>query len=139
VLDDLGIAAALHAVAADFGERSAIPTRFDVVGSSPVLGDDSELVLFRVLQEALANVARHAEARSVAVELRGEADGVSLAVVDDGRGFDPDDPADGGRMGLVGMQERIAAVGGRLVIQAAPGHGARLVALVPALGREDRP
>jgi signal transduction histidine kinase len=139
VLDDLGLAAALHTVAADFGERSAIPTRFDVVGSSPVLGDDSELALFRVLQEALANVARHAEARSVAVELRGEADGVSLAVVDDGRGFDPDDSAEGGRMGLVGMQERIAAVGGRLVIQAAPGRGARLVALVPALGQEDRP
>jgi len=139
VLDDLGLAAALHAVAADFGERSAIPTRFEVVGSSPVLGDDSELALFRVLQEALANVARHAEARSVTVELRGEADGVSLAVVDDGRGFDPDDSADGGRMGLVGMQERIAAVGGRLVIQTAPGQGARLVALVPARGQENRP
>src|SRR5688500_20401396 len=59
VLDDLGLAAALHAVAADFGERSAIVTRFDAAGSIPTLGDDSELALFRVLQEALANVARH--------------------------------------------------------------------------------
>lgn len=136
VLDDLGLAAALHAVAADFGERSAITTRFDAAGSLPTLGDDSELALFRVLQEALANVARHAGARSVAVELRGDADGVSLTVADDGRGFDPYASADGGRMGLVGMQERMAAVGGRLVVSAAPGQGARVVALVPALGQE---
>ena len=132
VLDDLGLAAALHAVAADFGERSAIATRFDAAGSLPPLGDDTELALFRVLQEALANVARHAEARSVAVELRGDPAGVSLAVSDDGRGFDPAASADGGRMGLVGMQERMAAVGGRLVVDAAPGKGARLVAQVPA-------
>ena len=132
VLDDLGLAAALHAVAADFGERSAIATRFDAAGSIPTLGDDAELALFRVLQEALANVARHAQAGSVAVELRGDASGVSLAVSDDGRGFDPAASADGGRMGLVGMQERMAAVGGRLVVDAAPGKGARLVAQVPA-------
>jgi signal transduction histidine kinase len=134
VLDDLGLAAALHAVAADFGERSAIATRFDTAGSLPTLGDDSELALFRVLQEALANVARHADARSVAVELRGDAAGVSLAVIDDGRGFDPAASADFGRMGLVGMQERMAAVGGRLVVDAAPGRGARLVAQLPAHG-----
>jgi signal transduction histidine kinase len=134
VLDDLGLAAALHAVAADFAERSAIATRFDAAGSIPTLGDDSELALFRVLQEALANVARHAEARSVAVELRGDPTGVSLAVSDDGRGFDPAASADGGRMGLVGMQERMAAVGGRLTVDAAPGKGARLVAQVPAAG-----
>ena len=85
-----------------------------------------------MLQEALANVARHAEARTVAVELRGDAAGVSLAVIDDGRGFDPAASADGGRMGLVGMQERMAAVGGRLTVDAAPGKGARLVAQVPA-------
>src|SRR5688500_17754358 len=132
VLDDLGLAAALHAVAADFGERSAIATRFDALGSLPTLRDDSALALFRVLQEALANVARHADAHTVAVELRGDAAGVSLAVIDDGRGFDPAASADGGRMGLVGMQERMAAVGGRLVVDAAPGRGARLVAQVPA-------
>jgi signal transduction histidine kinase len=131
VLDDLGLAAALHAVAADFGERSAIATRFDAAGSIPSLGGDAELALFRVLQEALANVARHAQAGSVAVELRGDAAGVSLAVSDDGQGFDPAASADGGRMGLVGMQERMAAVGGRLTVDAAPGRGARLVAQVP--------
>jgi len=134
VLDDLGLAAALHAVAADFGERSAITTRFDTSGSLPALGEDAELALFRVLQEALANVARHAGASSVSVELRGDAGGLSLAVIDDGRGFDPDSSADGGRMGLVGMQERMLAVGGRLVVHAAPGQGARLVAQVPAGG-----
>jgi signal transduction histidine kinase len=79
-------------------------------------------------------VARHAEAGSVAVELRGDTNGVSLAVIDDGRGFDPGASADGGRMGLVGMQERMVAVGGRLVVDAAPGRGARLVAQVPAAG-----
>ncbi|HJR33390.1 MAG TPA: ATP-binding protein, partial [Gemmatimonadales bacterium] len=69
---------------------------------------------------------------TVAVELRGDPAGVSLAVSDDGRGFDPAASADGGRMGLVGMQERMAAVGGRLTVDAAPGRGARLVAQVPA-------
>jgi signal transduction histidine kinase len=59
-----------------------------------------------------------------------------LAVADDGRGFDRDVSADGGRMGLVGMQERMLAVGGKLEVQSAPGQGARLVAHAPASGRK---
>lgn len=137
VLDDLGLAAALQAVATDFGERSAIATRFDTSGTLPRLGEDSELALFRVLQEALANVARHAGARSVSVELREDDGGVSLAVLDDGRGFDAAGSAAGGRMGLIGMQERMLAAGGKLVVHTAPGQGARLVASVPASGRKN--
>lgn len=138
LLDDLGLAAALQALAADFRERCAIPIRFERLGPVPPADDVAELALFRTLQEALANVARHAEAGTVEVTVAGDDGGVVLTVDDDGRGFHPDGD-NGGRMGLVGMQERLAAVGGGLTLRSAPGAGTRLVARVPASAGRDGP
>ena len=137
VLDDLGLAAALPRRWPPIRGAQRHATRFDTSAHPSRWAKDSELALFRVLQEALANVARHAGARSVSVELREDAGGVLLAVVDDGRGFDAAGSAAGGRMGLIGMQERMLAAGGRLVVHTAPGQGARLVASVPASGRKN--
>jgi signal transduction histidine kinase len=97
----------------------------------PSLDDEAELALFRTLQEALANVARHAHARSVRISLVEQPGSLALVVEDDGRGFDLGDSGNGGRMGLVGMQERLGVLGGRLLLESAPGRGVRLVARVP--------
>ncbi|MBI4277965.1 MAG: sensor histidine kinase, partial [Armatimonadetes bacterium] len=90
-----------------------------------------ELVLYRVAQEALTNVRRHARAPHAWVRLRRSDRGVILEVTDDGVGFDPAQPrpAHGG-LGLAGMRERMALVGGRLTVRSAPGQGTVLVARV---------
>ena len=87
------------------------------------------------MQEALANVAKHARAASVRVELRDDAQEVTLSVEDDGQGFDRPDvrltTLPGNGIGLIGMRERIEALGGRLEIASNPGQGTRLVVHIP--------
>lgn len=131
LLDDLGLGPALQALVSDFRDRSAVGATFESRGALPRLADEAELALFRTLQEALANVARHADARAVHVTLGPDPEGMRLVVTDDGRGFDPDRRPEAGRMGLVGMQERLAAVGGTLRVAAAMGRGVRVEAVVP--------
>jgi two-component system sensor histidine kinase UhpB len=118
-LDDLGLAAATAA-------------EFSADGSFSDLGDDAQLVVYRVAQEALSNAARHSGAGHVAVGLRrNDADGgVELEVVDDGRGFAFDD-SEGG-LGIAGMRERALLVGGELTIESRPGHGTAVRLVVPA-------
>jgi signal transduction histidine kinase len=114
------------------GRTHGLETRLDA-GSLGDVAPDTEQALFRIAQEALTNVVRHAAAGSVTVHLQ-RADGrVSLAVDDDGRGFDPRDPAIGARrLGLVSMHERAADLGGTLVVESAPGEGTSVRAEVPA-------
>jgi len=90
-----------------------------------------EQALFRVVQEALTNVARHAQAARVTVELHATPETVTLRVADDGRGFDPAAIQTGSTMGLRGMRERLARLGGTLTVDAVPGAGTRLVACLP--------
>ena len=91
--------------------------------------------MYRVVQEALTNVAKHAGAHDVHVELRRRPDEVIAAVADDGQGFDVEDMMRSRErgLGLFGMQERLALVGGQLVIDSSPGHGTRVHARVPSL------
>jgi signal transduction histidine kinase len=94
-------------------------------------------VLFRVAQEALTNVARHAGAGRVDVILRPEPGGFGLQVIDDGRAFHVDrvlHGTRGGRLGLLGMRERLDMVGGRLDIQSTPGIGTTIAAFIPLTG-----
>jgi signal transduction histidine kinase len=107
---------------------------FERAEGIPQPSDDAELALFRTLQEALANVARHAGASSVRVALGQRGTEVVLTVADDGRGFDPSAPEDNGRTGLIGMQERLAAVGGGLNLRSEPGRGTTVEAWVPVPG-----
>jgi signal transduction histidine kinase len=136
LLDDLGLLPALRSLVSDFGARSGIRTGLAAPTSLPPLSREAELALFRALQEALSNVLRHANARSVDVGISINADGVLLQVSDDGRGLPSgtteESLARGGHMGLAGMRERITALGGTVILRHQSGAGALLEVLVPA-------
>jgi two-component system sensor histidine kinase UhpB len=104
------------------------------------LADDVETVLYRVLQEALTNVAKHAGAVNVAVLLERHPDLVSLIVEDDGNGFDAERAFGAGEkgLGLVGMRERAMLVGGTLGIESHPGEGTTVVVRIPVAGSLNR-
>ena len=89
------------------------------------------LCLFRVAQEALGNVVKHSQAKSADVELGASADGLSLRIRDDGRGFRTDRTSPGTGIGLIGMHERIRLVGGRLLIKSEPMRGTEILVEVP--------
>lgn len=138
-LDDLSLVLAIGGHVEDvrekYGLRVALKLPSGEEDALEALPEESRLCLFRVLQEALHNVHRHAEAGRVDVELLAEGDVVTLEVRDDGRGFTC--PANlglwirQGRFGLAGAQERMSLIGGRLQIESRPGHGTRLRATIP--------
>ena len=115
-LDDHGLLPALHAQVRDFGERTGIDAEFRRYGAIPKLSDDQQLVIYRVTQESLSNVAQHARAHHVRVELSFTGRTV-LRVRDDGRGFSPMTRARNGGLGLSGMRERALQIDGRLAIR----------------------
>ncbi|HZA97200.1 MAG TPA: GAF domain-containing sensor histidine kinase, partial [Gemmatimonadales bacterium] len=136
LLDDLGLLPALRSLVADFGERSGLQAQLAAPAALPPLSGEAELALFRALQEALANVLRHADARRVAVSISVNPGGVLLRVSDDGRGLPPGMSPErleaAGHMGLAGMRERITSLGGTVRLQQHNGAGALLEVLVPA-------
>jgi two-component system sensor histidine kinase UhpB len=129
-LDDHGLVAALAGQVSDFGQRTGVQMRFHHHGEVPTLSDEEQLVIFRVTQESLSNIAKHASAREVDVELSFVGRTV-LRVRDDGHGFaaQPSGHANGrvrgrpGGLGLSGMRERALLVGGSLNVFTAPGEG----------------
>jgi signal transduction histidine kinase len=138
LLDDLGLIPALRSLTTDFGGRSSLAVRLDTPWSLPPLSKDAELALFRALQEALANVARHAEATAVKVVVSVEDGALELRVEDNGRGLPPGVTPDTverpGHMGITGMRERIGTLGGTVALESAPGEGVRLRVRVPLAG-----
>ncbi len=135
LLAELGLEAMLRQLVAHWTEQSGIPAELQVIG-----GDDAAIlpeiatVLYRVAQEALTNIVKHAAARQVSIILEERAGRVRLIIEDDGKGFNPEaktQPAGLGQLGLVGMQERIALVGGALTIELAPGQGTTIFVRVP--------
>jgi signal transduction histidine kinase len=136
-LDDLGLVPALERLAADTRDHHPLDLTLDAAGlGGGRLAPEVETALFRIAQESLANVVRHAGARAARVALRREGDAVVLEVADDGRGFRPGAAGPGGHLGVAGMRERAALVGGRCEVEAAPGRGTRVRAVVPAGGCE---
>jgi len=132
-LDSAGLNEALEGLCGDFSRRTQIHidyAGFDLSSLSP-----AAISLYRFLQEALTNAARHGHATRIHVLLQAHAARVFLTVEDDGQGFDPQavlaiHPQPIG-MGLIGMQERLQMVGGKLEVHSEPGHGAKLIAQVP--------
>ncbi|MFI6989855.1 sensor histidine kinase [Nonomuraea wenchangensis] len=122
---------ALERMAASWSRMSGVPLAREVTGSPVALSADLEATLFRVAQEALANVAKHAEATRAALTLSYTDDLVLLDIRDDGAGFDPQAATDG--FGLDGMRQRVRAAGGTLEIESQPGAGTAIAAAVPAL------
>jgi two-component system sensor histidine kinase UhpB len=128
-LDDLGLAAAIGGQVERLG-RGEIETSLETEGDFSNLGDDPQLVVYRVAQEALNNAARHSGASRVEVRLRrDEAGGVVLEVADDGCGFAFDESERG--LGIGGMRERALLVGGELTIESRPGAGTTVRLEVP--------
>ena len=133
LLDDLGLIPALRSLVDAFRARSELPVSFDTATVLPKLSEETELALFRALQEGLSNVARHAAARRVEVALHIRDGAVELLVEDDGRGIDPEllgRREREGHMGIAGMRERINALGGSVELRNAS-PGTLLVVRVP--------
>jgi signal transduction histidine kinase len=133
-LDTVGLGPTLEGFCRDFAQRTQLS--IDYLGMElPVIPEAVNICLYRFLQEALTNVAKHACADQVHVVLHCDAETISLSVEDDGRGFDKLArlSLSGWPMGigLLGMQERLESLGGRLEIESQPGHGTRLVAYLP--------
>src|ERR671921_382191 len=128
-LEGKGLSAALGDYAAEWSRRSEIPAEVHVRGQREV-PLEVEQALFRVAQEALANVARHGGAKSVEVDLVYDPDRLMLRVTDDGRGFDPKKNTGDG-FGLQSMNERVATLGGYVDVESAPGKGTRVVCACP--------
>ena len=131
-LDDLGLMPALRGLVEDFSRRTQVEAALNVTEPLPEIDDDAEVVIYRVVQEALTNVARHAAARHVRVELSGDSAALSLAVEDDGRGVAADPVP---HLGLLGIRERVTARGGSIAIQSRPSHGFRIEARIPREAR----
>jgi signal transduction histidine kinase len=139
LLDDLGLVPALRSLADDFRERSGLAVNVTLPDPEriPPLSRDAELAVFRALQEALANVARHASAETIDVRVNVTPEGLTLAVHDDGRGLGPaggqHDGDDGvAHVGLAGMRERLAALGGTMTVADRREGGAALTIRLPA-------
>jgi signal transduction histidine kinase len=134
ILDDLGLLAAIEMVVEETDKLLPNGARLLVSGQPRRLNQPVEVALFRIAQEALRNVDKHAGARSATVDLRFDADEVSLAVTDDGVGFAPPasvpDLARLGKLGILGMKERAELVGGTLELRAGVGKGTCVLARV---------
>jgi len=137
-LDELGLVGALGGLCEGFETRTRIACRFVGDEISHPMDDAAAIALYRTVQEALSNVARHAGATNVEVRLHQEAgestpdSRLILTIDDDGRGMERSARRSG--FGLIGMQERIAALGGALTFDSAPGRGLRLRMTLPAAG-----
>jgi signal transduction histidine kinase len=129
-LDDFGLVPALERLTATFTERTGIPVELEAVLGEERLPPAVETELYRIVQEALTNVIKHARASRVSVLLRRKRASVAAVIEDDGVGFEPGDSRDGG-LGLIGMRERIALLDGRLTIESSADGGTSVVAEVP--------
>lgn len=134
-LDSLGLVAALQELCESWEERSSVDCTFHHIGLSDSLGDSIDIAIYRVTQEALTNVMRHARASSVRVVLshavgtESEAPGVRLSIQDDGRGMDLAASTHG--LGLLGASERAAGLGGVLQVHSTPGSGVQVSLWIP--------
>ena|SRR5437763_635281 len=129
-LDDFGLEAALERLTQTFAEQAGLPVDFHARLGSERLPEEVETALYRIVQEALTNIVKHARAGRVSVVLTRKGDTAVAVVEDDGLGFDPESTRDGG-YGIVGMRERVALLDGRIAIETRPGGGTTIAAEVP--------
>jgi signal transduction histidine kinase len=131
ILDDLGLVAAIEWQANDFQSRTGITCEVTAMDCEPELNRDLNTTFFRIFQETLTNVIRHAEATRVEVQLKQEADHVVLEVSDNGRGISEAEIADTRSIGLRGMRERAALLGGDVTIRGLPNEGTSVTVRIP--------
>lgn len=139
MLDELGLLPTLRWYLHRSGQRLGIQVSLEVEGISRRMTPEVETILYRVVQEGLTNVARHAQATAVCVRITYDAQQLEMAIEDDGVGFDTVQLAatvDGTHMGLLGMRERVALMGGMVRVDSAPGQGTRRLIHLPSTCRE---
>jgi signal transduction histidine kinase len=147
-LDDLGLHKALIACASAWSERSAVAIDVQFLGGDDRLPGEIETVVYRAVQEALTNVLKHAAARSVSIVLERQAGQLRVIIEDDGQGFDPEAMQEVQRtegshevrrgLGLSGLRERLALVGGTMALESAPGSGTTLFLQIPVAAGDRR-
>jgi signal transduction histidine kinase len=130
VLDDFGLVPALERLARTFGDQTGIGVRFEPGFADERLPSEVETALYRIVQEALTNIVKHAHAHNISIVLVRKPGAVMAVVEDDGLGFEPARTRDGG-FGLEGMRERVGLLEGRLQIESVAGVGTTIVAEVP--------
>jgi PAS domain S-box-containing protein len=135
-LDQLGLVAALSSLVADIEDDADPISELRIVGPETRLTSNTELGAFRIVQEAIRNTLRHAEAAHLQVVVTFAPDQVKLTVSDDGKGFNPEDLGDYApeHLGLLGMRERARLLGGRLDLHSSPGHGTEVEVAIPLEG-----
>jgi len=135
ILDDLGLVAAIKWLAEEIHKLSGIEIEVNT-GTIPLLSPETELALFRIVQEALNNVHRHSGASEASVTVERQGDEIIVTISDDGRGFEPprqlSEFATQGKLGLTGMAERVQLVGGKLEVGSSRGWGTTVMVRVPA-------
>jgi signal transduction histidine kinase len=130
-LDDLGLPAALEWQTHEFESRTGIQCRVSLPAEAIVLDAERATAVFRIFQESLTNVMRHAEATSVEARLERDGGQLVLQIRDNGRGFDPEEAKASKSLGLVGMQERALLINGDFRIDSAPGAGTTVTLRIP--------
>lgn len=136
-LDDLGLLPALRWYIKEYQQKFSLAVNFQASGLKERLPTEIETVVYRIVQEALTNIARHAHANTVLVHVEGDAETIQITIRDDGRGFDSErhqqtfEPGQEHGWGLVGMRERASLLGGTLEITSKPGHGTTIQTSIP--------
>jgi signal transduction histidine kinase len=131
ILDDLGLEVALRDECTSFSQRRSIPVQFEAKDVPRSLPGDIALCLFRVAQESLRNIAKHAKAKDIRVRLARRKTGLALFIEDSGDGFDVKQATGKGGLGLISMQERVRLVHGEFKIRSRPGVGTKIEVYVP--------
>lgn len=131
VLDDMGLAVAIEWHTREIEKRTGLKINIEDVHDVPELSENKKISLFRVVQESLTNVVRYASATNVDISLFKKDNEIELHVVDNGKGFDPASIAVKKTLGILGMRERIASLGGCFDLKSSPGQGTRIDVSVP--------
>lgn len=137
VLDDMGLVAAIESQISEFEKRSGIKAKYIGSKSRFPLSDNAKTALFRIVQESLTNIGRHAMAKNVSVSLSEENGNVVLKIDDDGVGFELKKLAFKKTLGIVGMKERCIMLGGEFNIDSAPGSGTKIKITIPGITNQD--
>jgi two-component system, NarL family, sensor histidine kinase DegS len=135
IIDDLGLVAALEWIAEDLEKDQEIQIKVEANGLKQTLSPETQIVLFRIAQEALNNIRKHAKASEVTIRLEGSDTDITMTVTDNGQGFEvpvrAEDMVSAGRLGLMGMYERARLLSGSLQITSVPGRGTELTVTLP--------
>jgi len=131
MLDELGLLPALRSYLKSFAGRTGLRIHFHGNPVAEKLADDQKTVIFRVAQESLTNVSKHAHASEVDIAIRKSKDGVCTEIVDNGQAFKAASAGSNGRLGLLGMQERVRLVNGKFTVKSRPGKGTTIRVLIP--------